>query len=173
MMQISNRNTVFLVLSFHTKDREHNCLSENSPVCELPSTTLLPCQPAARPIPLQYASPPVDLVRMLFIAPQTNRIADEHLDYTASLSSFREDFSLQARYQSRTHLPLLFVLSPAIAVSHWTGDYIPVYLHHTVQRHEGKSINNTVHDFFFVFAVRRNEGLRADFVNKFANTHER
>lgn len=42
---------------------------------------------AARPIPLQYASPPVDLVRMLFIVPQTNRIADEHLNYTASLSS--------------------------------------------------------------------------------------
>lgn len=70
MTQISNTNTVFLVRSFQTGDREHKCLSQNTPVWESSSTNLLPCQPAARPIPLQYDSPPVDLVRMLFIVPQ-------------------------------------------------------------------------------------------------------
>lgn len=34
--------------------------------CEPPSTTLLPCQRAAQPIPLQYASPPVDLQKNAF-----------------------------------------------------------------------------------------------------------
>lgn len=85
-------NTCFLVTSLLTKEREHKMLLWT--VCELPSTTPLPCQPAARPISLQYAAPPVDLVRMLFIPPQTNRIADEHLNYTASLSSQQRLFLL-------------------------------------------------------------------------------
>lgn len=137
-------------------------------VCEPPSTTLLPCQPAARPIPLQYASPPVDLVRMLFIVPQTNRIADEHLDYTASPLILSKDFSLRARYQSQTRLPLLFVLSPGIAANLWTGDYILVYLHHIVQWHKGKSSASITLNmsgfccFFFVVVVVTPVELRSE-----------
>lgn len=100
MTHISRTNTFFLVLSFQTEDRGHKCISGNSRVWELTSTTLLPCQPAARAIPLQYPSPPVDLVRMLFISPQTNRIADEDLNYTAPLSHLNTEILLQACNQS-------------------------------------------------------------------------
>lgn len=75
MTQISNTNSPLLSDS----SRGRTVLSARHDSAAMPT--------AARPIPLQYASPPVDLVRMLFIVPQTNRIADEHLDYTASLSS--------------------------------------------------------------------------------------
>lgn len=111
-------------------------LSENSSVCEPPSTTPLPCQPAARPIPLQYASPPVDLERMLFIVPQTNRIANEHLDYAASLSSELRLLAPGLQPEPNTS-PTVVCFIHNIAVNHWTGDYILVYLHYIVQRHKG------------------------------------
>lgn len=113
MVQISKTN-YFLVIFFSDCRQRAWMPFENSRVGELPSTTPLPCQPAARAIPLQYASPPVDLVRMLFISPQTNRIADEHLDYTASLSlsSLSGEFLLRGCNQTWTHLPLFLAVSP-------------------------------------------------------------
>lgn len=92
--------------------------------------TPLPCQPAARPIFLQCASPPVDLVRMLFIPAQPNRMADEHLHSTESHSS-----------QQRLLAPgWALHFSPAahfIHWNHWTRDYALAYLHHSVWRQNG------------------------------------
>lgn len=136
-MQISNTNTVFLSHPpFRRKDREHKRLSVNIPVWEPPSTTLLPCQPAARPIPPQYASPPVDLVRMLFIVPQTNRIADEHLDYTASLSSQQRVLAPGSRAEPNTSPTVVCFIPLPFAVNLRTGDYILVYLHRIVPWHK-------------------------------------
>lgn len=83
MTQISNTNSPLL---FRPKS------AESGPICAAVKHDSAAMPTAARPIPLQYASPPVDLVRMLFIVPQTNRIADEHLNYTAFPSHLSKDF---------------------------------------------------------------------------------
>lgn len=111
-MQISNTNTVFFFESspFQTKRQ-----GAQMPFCEHSCLRAAKHDSAAMPTssktnPPQYASPPVDLVRMLFIVPQTNRIADEHLDYTASLSSQQKSprSGLASRAEHISHCCLFY-----------------------------------------------------------------
>lgn len=135
---------------FRLKAETLKCFSENSPVCELSSTTPLPCQPAARPIP-----PPICLSFSGFGKNVFHRAIDKQNSRWASTSQppshLSKDFSLQAFYRSRTYLPLLFVLSPAIAVNHWTGDYSLVCI--TLCSDTGVRVATVVYECFFFFLL--------------------
>lgn len=84
-------------------------------------------------------------------------------------SHLSKDFSLQAFYQSWTRLPLLFVLSPAIAVNYWTGDYSPI----CITLCSDTRVRATNIGYGCVFAVAPSEWKSKGNVCESLNTHER
>lgn len=74
---------------------------------------------------------------MLFIVPQTNRIADEHLGGAASRWISAKTPALGSQPEPRRASPLLFVSNRDIAANLWTGDYILDYVHHNVTVTQG------------------------------------